>query len=228
LPIVYLIGEYRAHRQLRLRAEQEAPRVREILERNCFECHGQDRARIKKNLNILDHQQLVNAQRRIVVPGNPDGSRLIQRIVDGSMPPEEEETRLPRVTETELAVLRDWVVGGAPPLPPPDPENPIPPVVAYSELAAKAMVIFQQHCYQCHKYDVAKGGIKILNYRLLVDVRKVISPGKPEDSELYRLITSTDDDVRMPPPQESPLPPEAIATIRQWIEEGAPPFPKKM
>jgi hypothetical protein len=31
----------------------------------------------------------------------------------------------------------------------------------------------------------------------------------------------------MPSMGEDPLPPEAIATIRQWIEEGAPPFPKK-
>jgi mono/diheme cytochrome c family protein len=226
-PVLYLIGEYRAHRQLRLKAEQEAPRVREILERNCFECHGQDPGRIRKNLNILDHQQLLNTQRRIVVPGDPEHSRLIQRIADGSMPPEEEETRLPRVTEAELVILNDWVLGGAPPLPPPDPEHPIPPVVPSSELAAQTMEILQKHCYQCHRFDVAKGGIKILNYRLLVNVRKVVVPEKPEESELYKLITSTDKDSRMPPSGKKPLPPEAIATIRQWIEEGAPPFPKK-
>jgi mono/diheme cytochrome c family protein len=103
----------------------------------------------------------------------------------------------------------------------------MPPVVPYSELAAKTMEIFQQHCYQCHKFDVAKGGIKILNYRLLVNVRKVIVPGKPEESELYKLITSTDEEAMMPPSTEDRLPPEAIATIRQWILEGATPFPKK-
>jgi mono/diheme cytochrome c family protein len=226
-PILYVIGEYRAQRQLRLTAEQAAPRVREILQRNCFECHGQVPGIVRKNLNVLDHQQLLNAERKIVVPGDPEHSRLIQRIADGSMPPEEEETRLPRVTEEELVILKDWVLGGAPPLPPPDPDNPIPPVVPDSELAAKTMGIFHKHCYQCHKFDVAKGGIKILNYRLLVNVRKVVVPGKPEDSELYKLITSTDKASRMPPSEKRPLSPEAIATIRQWIEEGAPPFPKK-
>jgi hypothetical protein len=60
-----------------------------------------------------------------------------------------------------------------------------------------------------------------------VNVRKVVVPEKPEESELYKLITSTDKDSRMPPSGKKPLPPEAIATIRQWIEEGAPPFPKK-
>jgi mono/diheme cytochrome c family protein len=223
----YLIENYRSRRQMRLKAEQEAVRVLEILERHCYECHGQDPAKIKKNLNVLDHQQLLNRERRLVVPGDPDHSRLIQRIADGSMPPEEEEIRLPRLTETELGILRDWVRGGAPLFPPTDPEHPTPPVVPYSELAAETMTIFQDHCYRCHKFDVAKGGIKILNYRLLVDVRKVVIPGKPEESELYRLLTTTDEDARMPPPEEPPLPPEAIAKIRQWILEGAPPFPKK-
>lgn len=211
--------------RLREKAEQETGRVGEILRRNCFECHGQDPGRVEKNLNILDPVQLRNTQRRIVVPGDPDHSRLIQRIADGSMPPEEEEARLPRVTEAELAILKDWVLGGAPPLPPPDPATP--PVVPYSALAAKAVGVFHEHCYKCHKFDVAKGGIKILNYRLLVDVRKVVVPGDAEGSELYKLMVSPDEGTRMPPEGESPLPPEAVATIRQWIQEGAPPFPKR-
>ena len=226
-PLVYLIGEYRAQRQLRLKAEQAAPQVREILQRNCFECHGQDPGKIKKNLNILDHRVLLNTERRIVVPRDPDHSRLIQRIADGSMPPEEEETRLPRVSEIELAILKDWILGGAPPLPSPDPQQPTPPAVPYSELAAKTMGIFHAHCYQCHKFDVAKGGIKILNYRLLVTVRKVIVPGKPDESELFQLITSMDEEQRMPPAEESPLSRQEIDIIRQWIQDGAPPFPRK-
>jgi serine/threonine protein kinase len=238
LPAFWLFGHYLEQRdrdrqaeeeagRRRAKAEDEAGRVREILTRNCFECHGQHPGKIRKNLNILDHQQLLNPERKIVVPGDPDNSRLIQRIADGSMPPEEVETRLPRVTETELVILKDWVLGGAPPLPPLDPARPTPPVVPYSELAAKTMGIFHEHCYKCHKFDVAKGGIKILNYRLLVNVRKVIVPGKPEDSELYKLIASSDEEARMPPATEPPLSPEAIATVRQWILDGAAPFPKK-
>ncbi len=227
LPVVQMIGAYRAQRQLQLRAEQEAPRVQEILRRNCFECHGQQPGKSKKNLNILDHEQLLNTERKLVVAGDPERSRLIQRITDGSMPPEEDETRLPRLTEEELAILTNWVLGGAPPLPSPVPEPPIPPVVPYSELAARVMEVFHDHCYKCHKFDVAKGGIKILNYRLLVNVRKVVVPGRLDESELYKLITSTDDEARMPPSEDPPLPPEAIETIRQWILQGAPPFPKK-
>ena len=50
----------------------------------------------------------------------------------------------------------------------------------------------QTHCYECHKFDVAKGGIKILHHRLLVTVRKVVVPGQPEDSELFELISSAE------------------------------------
>jgi serine/threonine protein kinase len=225
LGLFYLISNYRAQWELSRKVEHEAVLVHEILHRNCFQCHGQDPENVKKNLNILDHQQLITSDRNFVVPGDPEHSRLIQRIADGSMPPEEKEDHLPRVTETELTILRDWILAGAPPLPPLDPETP--PVVPYSEIGARAMATFHKHCYMCHKFDVAKGGIKILNYRLLVNVRKVVVPGKPEESELFKLITSKEEDMRMPPDAEDALPSEAIATIRQWIEEGAPPFPKK-
>src|SRR6516225_3674245 len=121
IPTYFVIGYYQMQRQIRRQAVAVAPRVREILQRNCFECHGADPAHTKKNLNVLDHQQLLNRERRLVVPGAPENSRLIQRITDGSMPPEEEETRLPRLTQTELDILNDWVKGGAPQLPPEDP-----------------------------------------------------------------------------------------------------------
>jgi hypothetical protein len=103
----------------------------------------------------------------------------------------------------------------------------VPPVVPHSELAAKVKVIFTDYCYECHKHDVAKGGIKILHHRLLVTVRKVVIPGKPKESELYQLVTSKDPKTRMPQPPGEPLESEEIEIIRRWIEAGAPPFPKR-
>jgi serine/threonine protein kinase len=227
LPIILLLGNYRADAQLRRKAEEQAPLVREILQRNCWQCHGQDPRDVQKNLNILNHQQLLDSARRIVVPGSPDNSRLIQRIADGSMPPEEDEEHLPRVTEIELTILRDWILGGAPPLPPDDPVRPTPNVVPFSEVAAQAKKILHEHCYECHKYDVAKGGIKILHHRLLVNVRKgVVIPGDPENSELLHLLTTPDEELRMPQPPARRLSTDDIAVIRRWIADGAPPFPK--
>lgn len=46
--------------------------------------------------------------------------------------------------------------------------------------------------------------------------------GKLQQSELWRRITSTDNDLRMPPADSNkPLKPEQIELIRQWIEQGA-------
>jgi serine/threonine-protein kinase len=221
-----LLGAYQSQREARLNAERLAPRAREILQRNCFECHGRDPARAKKNLHILNYQSLLDSARRIVVPGAPDDSRLIQRIADGSMPPEEEEVRLPRVSEEELGVLREWIQGGAPPFGPAEAEPAAASTAPHSEWAARTKELFHNRCYKCHRYDVAKGGIKILHHRLLVTVRKVVVPGHPEKSELFQLLTTSDEETRMPPAPHRRLSAEEIDTVRAWILEGAPPFPR--
>jgi len=226
IPVGLLVAHYRAEQRMQARAVEVAPAVREILQRNCFQCHGKNPKLVRKKLHILNHQDLLDSARRIVVPGSPDDSRLIQRIADGSMPPEEDETRLPRVSENELVILTDWIRGGAPPFPTMDVGPSGLVSVPRSESAARAKEIFHYRCYECHRFDVAKGGIKILHHRLLVSVRKVVVPGRPEDSELFQLLTSEDDEARMPPPPEERLSAQEIADIRRWILEGAPPFPK--
>jgi mono/diheme cytochrome c family protein len=226
LAAFFLSGLDRTQQEARLRAEQQAPLVREILQRHCLECHGARPADAKKNLRILDHKSLLDSARRIVVPGAPDDSRLIQRIKDGTMPPEEEEIRLPRVSEKELVILREWILGGAPPFGSGGPSPGGPSAAPHSELAARTRALFLKRCYLCHRYDDANGGIKILHHRLLVTVRKVVIPGRPEDSELYQLLTTPDDKARMPPPPGPRLSPDEIATVRAWILEGALPFPR--
>ena len=226
LVTVFMAGDrYRVQTNSRELAVQLAPQAREILKRNCLECHGTD-AVDSKLLDILNHDALINSSRSIVVPGVPDDSRLIQRITDGSVPPEEEEERLPRVSEKELQILRSWIAGGAPFF---DAESDAhtPPVVPHSEVAAKVRDLFHRKCYECHKYDVARGGIKILNHRLLVTVRKVVVPGLPADSELVHIVTSeADAPSAMPPAGYDRLTTEDVELIKRWIAEGAAPFPK--
>ncbi len=212
--------------KLRQRAEALAPVVKEILRRNCFECHGNELNIVQKNLHVLNHKELVAGNRRIVVPGSPENSRLIQRIADGSMPPEEEELRLPRVTEKELTILTEWIRGGAPPLPEGDAKSPIAPAEPHSKLAAEVKDIFRKRCYECHKSAKAEGGIKIMHHRLLVSVRKVVVPGQPAESELLNLLTTDDEDARMPPREKQRLSEQEIEAVRRWILEGAPAFPK--
>ena len=88
--------------------------------------------------------------------------------------------------------------------------------------------ILAEHCTLCHGVDtdVRKAGFR-------VDVRvnalaggesgnAAIVPGQPDDSEMMRRITSHDADTMMPPKDHNkPLSEVQIATLRQWITEGA-------
>jgi hypothetical protein len=95
------------------------------------------------------------------------------------------------------------------------------------EFARDIRPIFSDACFKCHGPDTAKrkadlrldteeGAFKDLGgYHALV-------PGKLDESELYRRITSEDDDERMPPPSTGRrLSPEEIDRIKRWIEQGA-------
>ncbi|MBL7645602.1 MAG: PSD1 domain-containing protein [Candidatus Hydrogenedentes bacterium] len=99
-------------------------------------------------------------------------------------------------------------------------------------LAAAAPISYDQQirpllsdkCFQCHGPDEAARKAKL---RLDVadagpDAPVVLAPGKPEESELFRRITTTNHDDLMPPVETGkPLNSEEIALIRKWIEEGA-------
>ncbi len=219
-PVLSVIAERRTITERRAEAIRVAPLAREILDRNCYSCHGADPENVRRDLDVLNHALLLGRDRRIVVPGLPGDSRLLQRIADGSMPPAEEETRLPRLSEEELEILTVWILGGAPEFPAEDPANPTPPVVEFSQVALEAEAVLQDRCYSCHRHDRAEGGIRILHHRLLVHVRKVVVPGNAELSELFQFFVSD-------PPHGLETPTvEETGKIRRWIDIGSPPFPE--
>jgi hypothetical protein len=86
--------------------------VRPILSNNCFQCHGPDEKSRKAKLR-LDTQE--GALAASVVPGKPDASELIARVVaphdDAStMPPAKSGKRL---TPKEVGILKAWIKDGA-------------------------------------------------------------------------------------------------------------------
>ena len=46
-------------------------------------------------------------------------------------------------------------------------------------------------------------------------------PGESAESYLYQLVSSDDEEERMPPEREPQLTAEQITTIRTWIDTGA-------
>lgn len=79
--------------------------------------------------------------------------------------------------------------------------------------------ILQRTCFSCHGGVKNAGGIKLTDANSLAEV---IVQGNPEASSIIERIESTDDELRMPPPNHGhALNPDEIKTIRKWIEQGA-------
>ena len=109
--------------------------VRPILSKACFHCHGPDEETREADLR-LDTEVGIQGEHGAIIPGNPDESEVIARIV--SVDP---ELRMPPVgagdalTEEQIAILREWIASGAkwsqhwafvPPLRPEVPETTRP------------------------------------------------------------------------------------------------------
>jgi hypothetical protein len=84
--------------------------------------------------------------------------------------------------------------------------------------------ILMKNCLACHGQQEPKGEYQLSSYEKLMKEgysgSPVITPGKPEESELLRLVSSEDADERMPK-EADPLPAEAVERIKRWIEQGA-------
>jgi serine/threonine-protein kinase len=195
-----------------------AARAEDVLRKQCFSCHGGEQ-RVRGDLRILDHALLLNKKRKIVVPGSPDDSDLIQQIESGAMPP----GRRAKVSPADRTVLRDWVAAGAPTFPGGAPVRSVAPPQDSAETAARVKEVFRTHCLECHGGSKTTAGVKILDRELLVRKEKVI-PRRPEESLLFQLITAKDNSV-MPPAGQPRLAAEEVEAIRQWITEGAAALP---
>jgi hypothetical protein len=70
----------------------------------------------------------------------------------------------------------------------------------------------------CHDAITHKDNVRLYDF---AGVLKEVKPGKPDDSELYEVITTTKVKDIMPPPPSAPLPQQQIDLIKKWIEQGA-------
>lgn len=109
--------------------------------------------------------------------------------------------------------------------------TPSPPELGPEDLKRAFFVtqvwpIFESQCVECHGPTKSKGRLRLDREDSLFPDnprRQKVVRGKPDDSDLYHVITyDADDPDRMPPPEEGPpLTPEQVEAIRIWIEDGA-------
>lgn len=88
--------------------------ARTALDKSCASCHGKPNDDDGDFAYLFDVPKLI--EEKLLKPGNPDGSKLVVRIVNDEMPPK--KVRHPRPTPTDVAVIRAWVAAGAPPFAP--------------------------------------------------------------------------------------------------------------
>jgi mono/diheme cytochrome c family protein len=86
---------------------QLAARARRVLEKHCAACHGAG-PQARAGLHALEREALV--KRGVIRPQRPQDSELVQLVECGTMPP----GRRPKLTDPDVAALRDWIGGGAP------------------------------------------------------------------------------------------------------------------
>lgn len=87
--------------------------------------------------------------------------------------------------------------------------------------------LLEEHCFRCHDGLNRKGGFSFLFQEEVFGLgesgRRIVVPGKPDESELIARLRSPDPDERMPPVKGSMegLDAREIGLLERWIREGA-------
>jgi ankyrin repeat protein len=88
------------------------------------------------------------------------------------------------------------------------------------DFAKDVLPLFKQNCFGCHGPAQQINGLRLdRKSSALMGGRRRIVPGSSANSFLYHRLIGTEFGLRMPP--AGPLRPEQVATIKDWIDQGA-------
>jgi len=93
------------------------------------------------------------------------------------------------------------------------------------ELNIKVRAIFAHNCYKCHGEERVKGELRLDGKDFVFkggENGKVIVPGNPDKSELYRRITLASNHEDVMPSKGKKLSEYDVSVIEFWIKKGAP------
>jgi mono/diheme cytochrome c family protein len=88
--------------------EAVARQVEGILAQQCLSCHGSDKKKGGLDLSRRQTALAGGQSGEAIIPGEPDGSLLVEKVAAGDMPP-----KAP-LTPEQTAAVRAWVASGAP------------------------------------------------------------------------------------------------------------------
>jgi hypothetical protein len=100
----------------------------------------------------------------------------------------------------------------------------IPPLSASAKVNYQddALPIFRNNCLSCHNPDQKKDGLDLSTFASMMAGNSdgpVVTPGDPENSPLYRVITHEDEPTM--PPKRDKLAKADLDLIKRWIASGA-------
>ena len=187
--------------------------IQPLLTSRCGECHNRKSSKGELDLTTSEGLQAGGESGPLLVPGKPSDSLLIEKIVDGEMPPKGKNP----LTKQEIKLLKHWVQTGG-----------------HSGTAKKSQAIsqwsvlpiLQLRCTVCHGTRKQEGGLDLRSRAAMLKGGKsgpAIVPGKPAESLLLKRIH----DGEMPPHRElvnysvKPMETGEIALLSKWIEQGA-------
>ena len=84
--------------------------------------------------------------------------------------------------------------------------------------------VLEGRCISCHGAKKQKGNLDLSTRKAALqggDTGPGISPGKPQNSEVLTRISLAHDDDDIMPPEDGPLSEGQVATLTEWIREGA-------
>ena len=84
--------------------------IRPILSGKCFKCHGPDAESREADLRLDQRKAAIELE--AIVPGSPDKSLLMERILTGD-PDDRMPPKGPRLTPEQITTLRAWIKSGA-------------------------------------------------------------------------------------------------------------------
>jgi mono/diheme cytochrome c family protein len=193
-----------------------------IFQQRCAECHGDEEQ--EEGLKLTTYRAAINGSQNgtVIEPGDPEGSYLVDLIVNGQMP-----KRGDPLPQSEIDTIIAWIEAGAPETAPATTESTeteeaaaAPVDLENVSFQAHVLPIFQQHCAECHGDEEQEEGLKLTTYRAAINGSQngtVIEPGDPEGSYLVKLVA----DGQMPK-RGDPLSSEEVEIISAWIAAGAP------
>ena len=191
--------------------------IQPIFKASCYQCHAGEKAKAQLRLDSKADALRGGVSGKAIIPGNIKDSLLVSRILgqgdSTSMPPGKP------LSAQEIALIKAWIHEGAT-----WPDEVAAATGEKIDFAKDVQPILKDSCYQCHAGEMPKAQLRLDAKATALKggiSGPVIVPGNSKDSRLIHRVLGLGGEQRMPL-KGTPLNEQQTATLRAWIDQGAP------